>query len=149
MGFFSDIMGAVSSWITAKGNVAELQYKHKIAVKENKRWRKGQWDRLFCSEDYNAVRLLGRFADNNGEWIKIDDSLDDTLSSAVFCRCYKYNDVEIYYKDEKFPLFQTETRITKSRKYHTEEEIDYIRITPKIYPEFQKQYRFYQKKGMI
>ena len=32
MGFFSDIMGAVSSWITAKGNVAELQYKHKLAV---------------------------------------------------------------------------------------------------------------------
>lgn len=42
MGFFSDIMGAVSSWITAKGNVAELQYKHKLAVQADKLWRKGQ-----------------------------------------------------------------------------------------------------------
>lgn len=149
MGFFSDIMGAVSSWITAKGNVAELQYKHKIAVKENKRWRKGQWDRLFCSEDYNAIKLLHKFMDSDGDWIKIDDSLYDTLSSVKFCGLYKYDDVEIYCKEEKFPLFQIETRTKKSRKYYSEEETEYIRINPKIYPEFQKQFHIYQKKGMI
>lgn len=149
MCFFSDIMSAVSSWITAKGNVAELRYRHKLDVKADKRWHKGQWNRLFCSKDYNAVKLLGRFADNNGEWIKIDDSLYNALSSAVFCKNYGYNEVEIYYKGEKFPLFQTETRADESQKYYTGEEIEYIRITPKIYYKFQKQYRFYQKKGMI
>jgi len=64
MGFFSDIMGVVSLWITAKSNVAELKYKHKLAIQDDKQWRKGQWDRLFCSEDYNAIKLLSRFVDN-------------------------------------------------------------------------------------
>lgn len=42
MGFFSDIMGAVNLWITAKGNVAELQYEHKLDVQADKLCRKGQ-----------------------------------------------------------------------------------------------------------
>ena len=140
MGFFSDIMGTISSLITAKGNVAEFKYKHKLSVKEDRRFRKGQWDRLFCSQDYNAIKLLRRFIDNNNAWIEIDDSLYNSLSSDVFCGRYKYNEVCIYYKNVEFTLFQ---------KYHTEEDIEYIRIAPKIYPEFQKQYNLYQKKGMI
>ena len=95
---------------------------------------------MFCPKDYDSVRLLCRFADNkNNEWIKIDNSLDDALSSAVFCKCDEYDKVKIYYKSEEFLLFQIETR----------KEFDYIRINPKIYPEFQKQFHVYQKKGMI
>ena len=149
MGFFSDIMGAVSSWITAKKNVAELKYQRKIAEQDNKQFHKKQWDRLFCSEDYNSVKLLQKFIDSNNEWIKIDENFKDALSSAKFCGLYKYDDVEIYFDGEKFPLFQIDTRIIKSKKYYGERKIDYIRITPKIYTIFKKQYKVYQKKGLL
>ena len=45
MGFFSDIMGAVSSWITEKGNkgnVAELKYKRKLSEQDDKQFYKKQ-----------------------------------------------------------------------------------------------------------
>jgi len=42
MSCFSGIMGVVSSWITARGKIAERKYQRKIGVKEDKRWQKEQ-----------------------------------------------------------------------------------------------------------
>lgn len=148
MGWFTDIMGAVGSWITARGNVAELRYKKKISDRKHKEWVNNQWSRLLSSEDYNSVKLLNRFINKDNEWLKIDEELDSELRNVQFCGVYRYDDLTMYKNNVEYPMFQTETRIEKHKKYPNEEQ-DYIRINPILYPDLCKNMEKHNRKGLI
>lgn len=148
MGFFSDIINAFSSWLTTKGNVAELKYKQKINQQRHTEYVKNQWNRLFSSDDYNSIRFLQKFIDNNNEWVEITEEIDDFLQITLFENIYRYSSVEKYYKNEKYPLFQTKVE-TKQNEYHQNIETKYIRISKILYKDFEKHFNQYIKKGLL
>ena len=141
-------MGAFSSWITVRGNVTELRYKKKISDRNHKEWVDNQWNRLLLSEDYNSIKLLKRFINKGNEWLKIDDKLDSELRNVQFCGVYRYDDLMMYKNNQEYPMFQTKTDI-KRHKNQFDEETDYIRINPILYPDLCKNMGKHNRKGLI
>ncbi len=139
MEFFPNIIGVVRSKITVNQE-SEYKYSCRAVEQSFKHRHEKQWDRLFCPQDYNSIKLLQKFVDNDNKWVKINDSLEELLSSMYFCGAWEYNFVTIHYDGEDFSLFQI---------YYDRKKDKYIRINPKIYKEFKKQFKLYRKKELL